>query len=218
VITELDKAEILREYGIISHFATNVKIYSSSFHIEYITNLDDLRFWCKNNRGRKLFILDEAGKSLRRRTPMSKLNIKLLDQLQILRKHKLSLILVFPHEKYIDSATLGSDVLDAVIIKPNFQNRHIAIIYDLLQDDQTTFTGIPGTSIDFDTWDVAPFKEHGVAIKPKFKDKDLTVLWEWSHGKTAKEIGLDRKQIHRISTKFIKEVLERDVTSDVTKR
>lgn len=202
--------ETLQKFGIMLHFATNIKIYESPFPIEHITNLQDLEFWCKNNRGKKLFILDEAGKTLRRRTPMSGLNIKLLDNLQILRKYQLSIILIAPHEKYIDSATLGSDVLDAMIIKPNFKNRKIALYRDILEDEEIWFRDIPASCLKFDSFDVAPFRKDAPKEKPKFKDRDLSILWDWSHGKTSQQIGIKRMEIYRLSTKFIKEVLERE--------
>jgi len=40
-----------------------------------------------------------------------------------------------------------------------------------------------------------------------FSDKDTQILWEWSHGKTAKALGLDRMTIHRLSTKYIRKKL-----------
>jgi len=200
--------EILAKHKVMKNFATNIRIYKSSFPIQHITNLQDLEFWCRNTRGRKLFILDEAGKSLRRRTPMSALNVKLLDQLQILRKYMLSLIIVCPHEKYIDSATLGSDVLDAIIVKPQFKNPKVALYHDIMEDIEIWFTEIPRTSVHFNTWDIAPFKLKRETPTPKFKDEDLNILWEWAHGKTAKQLGLNRNQIRRIVHKFIKETLE----------
>lgn len=202
--------ETLNKFGVMAVFATNIKIHSSTFHIEHITNLEDLRFWCKDNRGRKLFIFDEAGKSIRRRTPMSKLNVEMLDQLQILRKYKLSLILIAPHDKYVDNAALGSDVLDAIIVKHNFKNPKVALYRNLFEDFEVWFTDIPRTLVDFDTWDVAPFRRDAPTLKPQFKDKDMNTLWEWSHGKSAKELGLHSMQLHRLNKKFIKEVLERE--------
>jgi hypothetical protein len=83
---------------VISEFATSIRVYESPFHIEYITNLD-LEAQCRSILAKKLFILNEAGKSLRRRTFMSSLNVKLIDNLQILRKYKLSLILITLPEK-----------------------------------------------------------------------------------------------------------------------
>jgi len=202
--------ETLAKFDITKAFATNIKIYESSFPIEYITNLEDLEFWCSNTPGKKLFILDEAGKSLRRRTPMSGLNIKLLDQLQILRKYKLSMILIAPHEKYIDSATLGSDVLDAIIVKPYFKNRKVALYQNVMENEEIWITEIPRTAVKFNTWDVAPFQKDSPVRKPNFKDEQLNILWDWSNGMTAKDLGLDRQTIHRLSTKFIREVLKRE--------
>ena len=202
--------EILEREKQIVNFATNIKVSDSPFPIDYITNLQDLEFWCQNRRGKKLFILDEAGKTLRRRTPMSGLNIEFLDNLQILRKYQLSMILVTPHEKYLDSASLGSDILDAVIVKPNFKNPKIALYDDLLEDEQFTVKDLPPTSLHFNTWDVAPFKKESSTRIPKFKDKDLEQLWLWSHGKTIRELGLYPMQLNRLSRKFIKEIMERD--------
>ena len=212
-------AEILARHNIVKHFATNVRVYESDFPVDRITNLQDLRFWCQNRVGRKLFILDEAGKSLRRRTPMSSLNVELLDQLQILRKYKLSLILLAPHEKYIDTAALGTDVLDAVIIKNPYgfedviAGRKIALYEDLFGDRLIEFHDFPPTKVKFDTWDVAPFtKKPSPTEVPKFKNTELEILWEWCHGKTIRELGIHKMQLNRIVRKFVKEVMERDVS------
>jgi len=202
--------EILNKFGVMTTFATNIKIHSSTFHIEHITNLQDLQFWCQNTRGRKLFIFDEAGKSIRRRTPMSKLNVEMLDQLQILRKYKLSLILIAPHDKYVDNAALGSDVLDAIIVKHNFKNPEVALYRNLFENFEVWFTDIPRTMIDFDTWDVAPFKKDSPKRRPKFKDEMIAGLWDLTHGKTAKAIGWDSQQVARRWRKFVKVVLERE--------
>lgn len=202
--------EILAREKQIVNFATNIKVSESPFIIQYVTNLEDLEFWAANTRGKKLFVLDEAGKSLRRRTPMSSLNIKFLDELQILRKYSLSMILIAPHEKYMDSASLGSDILDAVIVKPNFKNPKIALYDDLMEDEQFTIVDLPRTSLNFNTWDIAPFKKESSTRIPKFKDKDLEHLWFWSHGKSIKQLGLYPMQINRLSRKFIRETMERD--------
>jgi len=209
--------EILNKFGVMVTFATNIKIHSSTFHIEYITNLEDLQFWCQNNKGRKLFIFDEAGKSIRRRTPMSKLNVEMLDQLQILRKYKLSLILIAPRDKYIDSATLGSDVLDAIIIKPDFKNPKVALFRNIFEDLEIWFTDIPSTKIDFDTWDIATFKKGSPMRKPNFKTEEMKQLWEWSHGMTYKDLKVHPMKLNRILRKFVKEVLEREVHTSQTR-
>ncbi|MDH7607701.1 MAG: hypothetical protein QHH12_08130 [Candidatus Bathyarchaeota archaeon] len=203
-------AEILYNEGLIQNVATNIKIYNSPFEIKHITNLDDLKLWCRETHGKKLFIFDEFGKAFRRRTPMASLNVKLIDEFQILRKYKLSTVAVTVDEKYIDQTALGSDVLDGIFIKTDYKNPKVALYLDNLEYFRKRITGIPRTSIDFDTWDVAPFKEHGPKAKPAFKDRDLEICWEWSHGKTIKDLGLHNQQLNRIVRKFVKEVMERE--------
>lgn len=203
--------ETLAKFSVIPNFATNVKVYENPLDIEHITNLQDLEHWCQTTVGRKLFILDEAGKSLRRRTPMSKLNVQLLDDLQILRKYKLSIIFIAPHDKYIDSAALGSDVLDAEIIKTNFKNPKIALYIDLLENFDIGFTDIPATLIPFDTWDVAPFRKNAPPEEIKFANGDLQILWRWSNGETYKALDIHPMKLNRICRRFIKDVLENKV-------
>lgn len=119
-------------------------------------------------------------------------------------------IAITVNEKYIDNVALGSDILDGYFIKPNYKNQKIAYYYDCLEGFSKSITAIPGTSVKFDTWDVAPFQEHCKAAKPVFKDKDRQVLWQWSHGKTIKDLGLHKMQINRLVSKFIKESLEKE--------
>ena len=203
-------AEILYDSGF-KNFATNIKIYESPFPFTHVDNLDDLQFWAKNTPGKKVFIFDEFGKAMRRRSPMSSLNIKLIDHFQVLRKYKLSTIAITVNQKYVDNVALGSDVLDGFFEKPNYGNQKVASYVDCLHDFTKTITDIPGTSIKFDTWDVAPFKEHGKKLKPRFKDKDLAILWDWSHGLSYKTLGLHPMKVNRLTRKYIKESLERDV-------
>lgn len=197
-------AQVLAAFNKILCFASNIKVHESPFKIDLITNMFDLEFWAANQPGRKLFILDEAGKSLRRRTPMSGLNIALLDKLQILRKYKLSLIMIAPHEKYVDSASLGSDVLDAVIVKPEFKNPKIALYRDILEDREEWFNNIPPTQLKFDTWDIAPFKLEPDRTKPRFTDEQLERLRLFGNGATHKDLGLHPMEMNRLLRKFAK--------------
>jgi hypothetical protein len=201
-------AEILHANNVMVWFASNIKIYDSPFPIEHITNLQDLRSWCQNHKGKKLFVFDEVGKSLRRRSPMSSLNIALLDDLQILRKYKLSIILIAPHQRFVDSASLGSDMLDGQFLKPNYKNPKIAYYISELDQSIKTITHIPKTNIHYDTWDVAPFKERGTLTTPKFKGEDEQLLWDWSHDKLKDIPVAVRVRLMRVRKKFIKESME----------
>lgn len=204
-------AETIYNKGILDHIATNIKIHNASFEIEPINYLDDLQAWCKEVKGKKLYILDEAGKSVRRRTPMSKLNIQFIDNLQILRKYKLSLILIAPNERYLDSVTLGSDVLDAQIIKPYYKNRKVALYEDLLENYKIWFSNIPATSINFDTWDIAPFGKSNPEMKFRFKEGEKQLIWEWVNGKTYRELGVHNMKINRLLKKYLKPIMEKEL-------
>jgi hypothetical protein len=206
----LSAMEILNQYHIIENFATNAGIRKSDFHIESITNLDDLKSWAKNINGKKLFGFDEIGGALGRRTPMSSLNIHLLKEFQRIRKYKLSTIATTISEEFVDNAMLGEQILDGVMRCTNWNNPKIALYDDLLENFARNFKGIRNTSIDFDTWDSAPFEEHGKTLKPKFKDHELDILLDWSHDKSIKDLGIHAMTLNRITRKFIKEVLERD--------
>lgn len=202
--------EVLHKYGLIVHFCSNTKVTDTPFPIEFITNMEDLEYWCKTIPGRKVFLFDEMGRSFKKRSPMAKLNLKIIEELQTMRKYKLSIIGIAPSDKYVDSTALGSDMLDASWEKPIFNNPKVAHFHDELEENETTFTGIPATSVKFGEWDVATFVLHSPKAIPKFNDKDKQTLWDWSHGKTAKDLGLERTQIARITRNFVKDVLERE--------
>ena len=202
--------EALNGLNKFNHFATNVYIKESPFPIERISNLDDLRFWCKDNRGKKLYLFDEIGKGLKRRAPMSNLNIEIINDFQILRKYQLSVIATTIDAKFIDMAVLGPDILDGYFIKESWRNPRLASYVDYLEDFSLSFFDIPSTFVKFDTLDSAPFKRHGEKQKPIFKERDLNLLYEAVNGKTYKELGIHPQQLSRIWKKFVKEVLERD--------
>jgi len=203
--------EILNRYKIIEHFATNTRIIKSDFPIEEISNLQDLKSWAQNRKGKKLFGFDEIGGALSRRTPMCSLNVKLLKEFQRIRKYKLSTIATTISEDYVDNAILGEQILDGVMRCPSWNNPRIALYDDLLENFSRNFFGIRNTSIHYDTWDSSSFEEHGKTRNPKFKDSDLAVLWEWSHGATWRQVTEHPNKLNRLLRKFVREVMEKDV-------
>jgi hypothetical protein len=201
--------QILNHIGLVKHFATNLKVSGNNIVIEQITNLDDLRLWARENQGRKLFLWDELGKSANRRKPMAALTVKIIEDMQTLRKFKLSVLGTTIDEEYIDRAVLSPQLLDGIFTKDHFDDPKKAQYEDYLLGFNEPITGIPATSLRFDTYASPPFAEHGKNQKPKFKDHDLEVLWNWSHGSTYKQLGIHPQQLNRISRKFVQEMLER---------
>ena len=206
-------AEILVSRGKVDHVATNIKIYEAPFPILEIDNLDDLKKWAKETGGHKLFLFDEIGKGMTRRRPMSSLNVALIHQFHILRKYKLSIVATTINDEYVDNAILGQDILDGYFLKPNFRNPKVALYQDYLEMIELDVYDLPKTTVKFDTWDSAPFREHSKNLTPQFKDKDLELLWKWSQGHMYKDLEVHPMKINRLCRKFIKESLESKVHS-----
>lgn len=202
---------ILYFNGLITRIATNVKIHNSPFHIEHIDNLEDLTLWCQSSTARKLFIFDEAGRSMARRSPMAKLNVQIIKELQIIRKYKLSLLFVTPHEKYIDGATLGSDVLDGYFVKTDLGKKN-ALYVDLLEGGNIPLHGIPRTLVHFDTWDSADFTLKPLITKAMFSNEEHKILWRYAHGETYTDLNVHPEKFRRIIRKFIRETLKPNFT------
>jgi len=202
--------QILQEYDVIKHFSTNIKIYESPFPIKEITNLEDLRFWAKEEKGHKLFTFDEIAKAMPRRKPMASLTVELLNEFQVLRKYKLSILATTITERQADNAILDPAIIDGYFIKPNWANPKVVDYADYLEPLMDGFKDIPTTSIKYDTWDSAPFTKHGKQKRPQFSDKEESDLWDLTHGVSAKELGLHSQQVARLWRKKIKEVLERE--------
>lgn len=204
--------QVLSEFKVIAEFATNIKILDSPFPIQRITNMQDLESWLGSTHGRKLYILDEAGKAVRRRTPMDRLNINILDSIQVIRHYRGNLIFIAPADHFIDSAMLGSDVLDVRIRKWNFKNPKVGVWFDLMEERRIDLDGIPATQIRYDNHDIAPFTKSDPTRKPQFKDEDMKILWDWSHGMNSTQLGIGSMKIHRITKKFVKDSLEKTLS------
>lgn len=206
--------EIASTYSMIDQFASNIKIFDTPIiNYEYIDNLEDLTSWCQTRQGKKLYIFDETGKAIRRRTPMSKLNIEVLDQIQILRKYELRIIFIAPANTYVDSAIFGTDVLDYIITKPSNENQKIALWNNLNREEEIIFTGVQKCSTKFDSFDIAPFTKTSPNKKSRFSDENLNLLWDWSNGASYKTLGVHNMQLSRILRRFVKAELEKQLNS-----
>lgn len=204
-------AETLERYQEIPLHATNIKIVKSPFSIERIVDLETLEYWGKLSKERKLFIFDEAGKSVRKRTPMSGMNVRMLDNLQIMRKYQMSIIIITPDERYIDSTFLGEDLLDYIVEKPYWDNQKIGDIYNCRTRTRERFFDIPSTSIQFDTNDIATFTQYAPKKRLLYKDADKQFLWDWTHGLLPSPLpDCQRKRLERVRRNFIKNILEQE--------
>ena len=205
--------EILYNAEIIKHFSTNTKIYSSPFPIDEITDLQSLEYWGSSKKGLKVFLFDEIADAMSRRRPMASLTVELIKKFNKLRKHKLSVIATTIGERTLDRAVLDRDLLDARIKRPLFNRQSlnflkVAYYENLLNYDAIEIRNIPATSVKFDSWDSSPFTQRPIKEKPAFKDKDMQDVYDWTHGKTAKALGLHSMQINRKVKKILKHFFE----------
>jgi hypothetical protein len=149
-------AEVCHILGFRRHIATNIR--TDSYMIEkQITNYDDLKRWLLTS-GRKLFVLDEAGTSLKKMRFMSEKNQLIMDTIQLIRHYDAGFIGIAPSDVFIDNNFLNTDILDARIKKISL---HTAQVKDYLNRESYFLLDVPRTSIRFNSKDVAEFSLHG---------------------------------------------------------
>ena len=112
--------------------------------------------WLRTS-GRKLFILDEAGKHIRKLRFMTQKNILIMDIIQLIRHYDCGFIGCAPSETFIDNNFLNTDILDAKIRK---LGKKTAKVYDYLARECYFLFDIFRTSVKFDSKDIAEFKMH----------------------------------------------------------
>jgi hypothetical protein len=144
-------AEIGLHEGIIDHFASNMKTGIG----QRITSLEDVKFWHRNESGKKLFILDEAGINDDARNPMSKQNREIRHEIFIARKFFVHWIFILQELKDVD--TWKSSSLTGLMIEKDAANKVFYADIKPKLDVVHPIYNFPRTSLYFDTLDVAPF-------------------------------------------------------------
>jgi len=151
--------EVCRSYGLRTRFASNIETYEEPPEneeltkkwspIHYINNFPDLETFYKTGKGKKLFILDEAGKHIKRLRFMSTTNVKIIEIVQLIRHYDGGLIGIAPNSKYVDTNFLNTDVLDARIRKlgNKRKSRKIAQVIDIYNNNNYSILDLPKTSI-----------------------------------------------------------------------
>lgn len=188
-------AEICYMKGYRTHIATN--IWTESYMIEkQIINIPDLKTWL-NSSGRKLFILDEAGKHLRRMGFMSRKNQALLELVQLIRHYDAGLICIAPAQRFIDSGYLDPDVIDFIIKKINL---HFAKLYLTQSKVNINMLNIPKTSIKFNSKDIAELtldKKVDLSVLPLCCQVAAVYAQYGTYKHIREQLGLEDMQIKR---------------------
>lgn len=204
-----DLSLFLGEYsfymGYRTKIATNITAKAVDYSIRQIIYFDDLKKWLKGY-GRKLFILDEAGKHLRKLRFMTEKNILIMDTIQLIRHYDAGFIGVAPSESFIDNNFLNTDICDAKIRK---LSKKKAKVFDYLHRDSYFLEDIPPTSILFNSKDIAVFK-----LKKPVNYNEMQeccrVAKMYEEGVSATDIGKtftpmrQRTQVMRLLRKHLK--------------
>lgn len=130
--------------GCITSLASN--IISNDPRLKQITNFPDLDYYLKFGKGRKMFILDEAGTALPASRWMSTLSVKFLSTVQLIRHYKARLVFIAPSKKFILRTLQNTEILDAIIEKKKLK---IATVKNYLTKRKYNLYDIPPTDITF---------------------------------------------------------------------
>ncbi|MEM2146270.1 MAG: hypothetical protein QW279_12980, partial [Candidatus Jordarchaeaceae archaeon] len=162
--TALLFAEIAKNENVLDYFASNINTYGSG---ERITSLDRLDYWFKNQVGRKLFILDEAGVHDDSRNPLSQMNKRIRHEIFIIRKFKGHVIFILQELEDLDKWK-NSELTGMMIKKQVFDGEYVAKIKCKWMEELTVVRDFPKTNIRYDTLDISPF-----TLEEELSESDL---------------------------------------------
>jgi len=203
--------EIIHELKPKWLHGANITITKSPFHIEHITDLETLIRWCALNKHiPKVFSIDEVGRNFPKWEWYQKKHIGLISSAQVLRKYRLHLDLITQYIDVVSKGLLHPMLVDGYLEKYSPEHKDRARYCDLYnpQFEPISFNKISRTSIIFDSHDVAPFTEKPIVTRDMFPNETLKLLWEWSKGATAKELGIHRMELRRLIKKYLNDSLE----------
>jgi hypothetical protein len=198
-------AERLLELGIVKKVASNIE--TKDPRIEFVSSLEKLKHWLYMDKMRKLYILDEAGVHIPRRTPMKEKNVKAIQLLPEISKAHAKLIIVTQDPDGIDSQFLSPVWLKAMFVKDSLKNARL--ISDFF-GEPIRINDIPKTSISFDPYAIAPFTLDEPFSVPEWvmKDDSYKLLWEYAvNNKSIDQLKVHPMKMNRLVRQFIRHVL-----------
>lgn len=140
------------ELGYFKYFGLNQEIENAPFEYDFISDLQSLKERCKLLGKRYFYFLDELGKSAPKDVPWKKLNLELIQDMEIIRKYRLTLAGCSIGD--VDRRIVNPRHLDYFIEKETLTR---AKIYNFRKRYIATITDIPKTSIKFYEYRVAYF-------------------------------------------------------------
>ena len=174
--------------------------------VEFVSSLEELRYWLHDDNRVKLFILDEANVHMVSRRAMSTKNVEMIRILPEVSKAHARMIVVGQELKTLDKELLNPTWCRAIFYKRQLKS---ATLISSLFDEERYFHNIPPTTIPFDPYRIAPFTERPLnrAISV-FKDDEMNKLWKWANGVPTRKLGMHNMEMNRMLRGFVKRMLE----------
>lgn len=201
-------AEQMLEDHIVDEVAANIWTDNDG-RINYIDNLQSLKFWLHRNKRLKLYLFDEMNTNAPSRRAMSNKSVGIISILPECSKAHARVICLAQDVSGIDSEFRKSVWVKAhfeKLITNNSRVKTVRITSPLLQS-RYLFKDFPRTTIPFDPDLIAPFtlKPEGNHVFPS--DPDLTKLAEWANGKAWKELFKHPQECNRFVRAQVKNLL-----------
>lgn len=216
----------LDKLKIVSKVASNVKTFKARGsekpdpRVEYIADLENLRYWLHKDREKKLYIFDEAVKLAYKRTPMNRTQVGLIQIITELSKGHARGIVIGQDLTMIDKDLMNPIFCKAVIIKKGFFHKDkILLASHLISGGSREFSGIPKTSVLFDPYLEADFDESSQSVF--FSNPEVNIFYKWINGesmiKLKKEILQNRELKESLGYKHIDSTTVRRIIKRVGK-
>lgn len=203
-------AELCHEHKLRENIATNIE--TECYYVTKIDNYPDLKYWLEHTEGKKLYVLDEAGKHIKRMRFMTEQNLKFMELIQLIRHYDAGFIGIAPSSKFIDTAFLNTDILDARIRKLSLKR---AIVHDYRNNDHYFLTDLPKTSIDHDSKDIANFSmEKVISISDLSVGGQIAkyILMGWKRNAIQNALKLHPQTYKREYNEFLAQSLKSQFT------
>lgn len=199
-------AYLAKKWGIVDKIGTNIRVHGAlAKEVDFIETTGKLQEWMHRDKSEKIFILDEALKTIYKRKAMSKLTVKIITEImpEVSKGHCRLFVLTQINK-------LDDDVLHPAFHRATWKcvkrgvmecaSKHYAF---------RRFTGLPKSPIEYDPDTLARFLDKDVY---KLGDeRNLPIIFDvarrYANGDTLtkiqKDTGIHKQQVKRYIQKAL---------------
>lgn len=204
-------AYLARKWGLIDKIGTNIKVTKESKKdVDLIESTGDLKKWMHSDRSEKIFILDEALKTIYKRKAMSKLTIKIITEVmpEVSKGHCRLLVLTQINK-------LDDDVMHPAFHRATWTcTKKGSMKCRSKHYPYREFEGLPRSPIGYDPDTLANFIDKEVykvadseQLPAIFRVSSLYAK-DMTLNRIGKETGLHKQQVKRYLQKALKWFVE----------